>query len=48
MKRNIGEEIRKRILVLDGGLGTLIQARKLAEADYGGHPGCNDYLVMTR
>lgn len=48
MKRNIGAEINERILVLDGGLGTLIQARKLAEEDYGGHPGCNDYLVISR
>ena len=48
MERNIGAEIKERILVLDGGLGTLIQARKLAEEDYGGHVGCNDYLVVTR
>lgn len=48
MKRNIAEALRQRILVLDGGLGTLIQARKLAESDYGGHLGCNDYLVKTR
>lgn len=48
MERNIGAEIKERILVLDGGLGTLIQARQLAAADYGGHAGCNDYLVVTR
>lgn len=48
MERNIGAEIQERILVLDGGLGTLIQARKLAEEDYGGYPGCNDYLVISR
>ena len=48
MERNIKEELRKRILVLDGGMGTLIQARKLQEADYGGHVGCNDYLVVSR
>ncbi|WP_298063408.1 methionine synthase [uncultured Rikenella sp.] len=48
MERNIAAELRKRILVLDGGLGTLIQARKLDEADYGGHPGCNDYLAVSR
>ena len=48
MERNIEEALRQRILVLDGGLGTLIQARKLAESDYGGHLGCNDYLVKTR
>lgn len=48
MERNIKEELLKRILVLDGGMGTLIQARKLQEADYGGYPGCNDYLVVSR
>lgn len=48
IRRNIAEAVQDRILVLDGGLGTLIQARKLAEADYGGYPGCNDWLVMTR
>ncbi|MDE5944654.1 MAG: methionine synthase [Rikenella sp.] len=48
MERNIAEELRKRILVLDGGLGTLIQARGLGSDDYGGYVGCNDYLVVSR
>ncbi len=48
MERNIEAEIRRRILVLDGGLGTLIQARGLTAEDYAGHVGCNDYLVISR
>lgn len=48
MERNIAAELKERILVLDGGLGTQIQARGLTEEDYGGYPGCNDYLVVSR
>ncbi|MDX6357415.1 MAG: 5-methyltetrahydrofolate--homocysteine methyltransferase, partial [Nocardioidaceae bacterium] len=32
----LGELLRERILVLDGAMGTMIQAHKLAEADYRG------------
>ena len=47
----------ERILVLDGVMGTMIQARKLGEADFRGerfrdHPrdlrGDNELLVLTR
>jgi 5-methyltetrahydrofolate--homocysteine methyltransferase len=47
----------KRILILDGAMGTMIQRLQLAEADYRGssladHPrpllGCNDLLSLTR
>jgi 5-methyltetrahydrofolate--homocysteine methyltransferase len=47
----------QRILILDGAMGSLIQSRKLGEADYRGgefasHPvnlsGCNDLLCLTR
>ncbi|WP_294598000.1 methionine synthase [uncultured Rikenella sp.] len=48
MQRDIRRELQDRILILDGGLGTLIQARRLTETDYGGHPGCNDYLAVSR
>ena len=50
-------ELNKRILILDGGMGTLIQAYKLDEKDYRGekfasHPsdlkGNNDLLALTR
>ena len=48
---------RERILILDGAMGTMIQARHLSEADFRGewlseHPidvsGCNDLLCLTR
>src|SRR6478736_7673358 len=49
--------LAKRILVLDGAMGTMIQRFKLTEADFRGarfkdHPkdlkGNNDVLVLTR
>ncbi|NQW05001.1 MAG: methionine synthase [Acidobacteria bacterium] len=49
--------LRERILVLDGAMGTMIQRRKLTEADFRGtrfasHPqdlrGNNDVLTLTR
>jgi 5-methyltetrahydrofolate--homocysteine methyltransferase len=51
------EEMGRRILVLDGAMGTLIQRRSLSEEDFRGarferHPrdlkGDNDLLVLTR
>ncbi len=51
------DEIQRRILILDGAMGTMIQQHQLAEADYRGsrfadHPsdlkGNNDLLVLTR
>ena len=53
----IVQELRKRILVLDGAMGSMIQQYRLTEADYRGdrfkdHPsdlkGNNDLLVLTR
>ncbi|GIW88614.1 MAG: methionine synthase [Isosphaeraceae bacterium] len=49
--------LAQRILILDGAMGTMIQAQRLEEEDYRGsrfadHPkplkGCNDLLVLTR
>ncbi|MGL4596802.1 MAG: homocysteine S-methyltransferase family protein, partial [Bacteroidia bacterium] len=54
---NIHEEIKKRILVIDGAMGTMIQRHKLEEADYRGArfadwkhdlKGNNDLLVLTQ
>ncbi len=54
---NIIEELKKRILVLDGAMGTQIQKFRLEESDYRGemfkshpHPlkGCNDILSLTK
>ena len=49
--------LAQRILILDGAMGTMIQQRRLTEADFRGdrfrhHPsdlkGNNDLLVLTR
>jgi 5-methyltetrahydrofolate--homocysteine methyltransferase len=51
------ELVRQRIVVIDGAMGTMIQARKLTEEDYRGeefarHPKalhlCNDVLNLTQ
>jgi len=53
----IREALSERILILDGGMGTMIQAEKLGEADFRGnrfadHPcslgGNNDLLCLTQ
>ena len=40
----------RRVLVLDGAMGTMIQARNLSAEDFGGaqYEGCNEYLNVTR
>ena len=42
--------LRERIVVLDGAMGTAIQARDLGPEDFGGaeFEGCNEYLTLTR
>jgi 5-methyltetrahydrofolate--homocysteine methyltransferase len=54
---NIREELEKRILIIDGAMGTMIQQHKLAEADYRGDrfanwhtdvKGNNDLLSITQ
>ncbi|PAU87299.1 methionine synthase [Pseudomonas sp. WN033] len=51
------EALRQRILILDGGMGTMIQSFKLEEADYRGErfadwpmdlKGNNDLLILTQ
>src|SRR5438309_4193015 len=44
------ELLRERILVLDGAMGTQIQAADLTADDFGGPEleGCNEHLVVTR
>src|SRR5882724_13431684 len=41
---------RSRILLMDGAMGTMIQARDLSAADFGGPSleGCNEHLNLTR
>lgn len=54
---NIREELEKRILIIDGAMGTMIQRYKLAETDYRGErfanwhkdvKGNNDLLCITQ
>src|SRR5688572_5132918 len=44
------ELIRDRIVVLDGGMGTMLQSYELTTSDFGGpgYEGCNEYLNITR
>ena len=44
------EALSRRILVLDGAMGTMIQAQGLGPDDFGGaeYEGCNEYLNLTR
>ncbi len=54
---NIRQELKKRILIIDGAMGTMIQRHKLTEADYRGQrfkdwpsdvKGNNDLLNITQ
>src|SRR6059058_3193891 len=44
------DEMKRRVLVYDGAMGTNIQRYNLSAEDFGGKAleGCNDYLVITR
>src|SRR5215469_424402 len=48
--RLLREAFSRRILVLDGAMGTMIQSRNLAADDFGGaqYEGCNEHLNLTR
>jgi len=57
MKDSIYEALQKRILIIDGAMGTMIQHHKLEEADYRGNQfkdwpsdikGNNDLLCLTQ
>lgn len=45
---DIKKELQKRILVLDGAMGTAIQKYNLNSNDYLGKKGCNEILNITR
>lgn len=49
-RRRLEELLERRILVLDGAMGTMIQQQGLGPADFGGeaYEGCNEYLNLTR
>jgi 5-methyltetrahydrofolate--homocysteine methyltransferase len=47
---SLRDALGQRILVLDGAMGTMIQAAELTAADFGGstYEGCNEHLNLTR
>ncbi len=56
-RQRLADLLRQRILILDGGMGTMVQQFKLGEADYRGHlcrdhacdlKGNTDLLVLTK
>ena len=56
-RQRLANLLRQRILILDGGMGTMVQQFKLGEADYRGHlcrdhacdlKGNNDLMVLTK
>ncbi len=50
MKPTLEEQLKKKIMILDGAMGTMIQQEDLTAADFGGEDleGCNEYLCITR
>src|SRR3990170_8864614 len=46
----LAQAFERRILLMDGAMGTMIQARDLGAADFGGSAleGCNEHLNLTR
>jgi len=46
----IKQQLQKKILVIDGAMGTMIQEANLTAEDFGGeeYEGCNEYLTITR
>ena len=42
------DEVRERVLVFDGAMGTSIHRRELSLSDYDGHENCVDVVTLTR
>lgn len=49
-KHLIEQQLQNRILILDGAMGTMLQAEDLSADDFGGeeYEGCNEYLNILR
>lgn len=50
MKTNFREQLYRKILILDGAMGTMLQQANLTAEDFGGdaYDGCNELLNLTR
>ena len=49
-KPPIQEQLKKKIMILDGAMGTMIQQENLTAEDFGSEDldGCNEILCVTR
>lgn len=49
-KHPIEQQLENRILIIDGAMGTMLQAEELSADDFGGeeYEGCNEYLNILR
>nr|WP_263325056.1 methionine synthase [Neobacillus sp. Marseille-Q6967] len=49
LKAPINEQLKKRILIMDGAMGTMLQRANLTPDDFGGeeYDGCNENLNLT-
>lgn len=48
-KQPFNEQLKRRILIMDGAMGTMLQQADLTAADFGGeqYEGCNENLNLT-
>ncbi|KON88423.1 methionine synthase [Sporosarcina globispora] len=48
-KPSLQEQLKKKILIMDGAMGTMLQRANLTAEDFGGeeYEGCNEYLNVT-
>src|SRR3954453_3983092 len=46
--QTLRQALRDRVVVSDGGMGTMLQAADLTLEDFEGHEGCNEVLNVTR
>ena len=46
---SLNEQLNKRILIMDGAMGTMLQQEALTAKDFGGeeYEGCNEILNLT-
>jgi len=48
MANDFRQQLRERVLIFDGAMGTSIQDRNLSLDDFQGKEGCNELLVLSR
>jgi len=48
MTSDFRQQLRERVLIFDGAMGTSIQDRNLSPDDFQGKDGCNEILVLSR